>query len=140
MDGGSSSSLDHVATTSVDLTDGDAFLTVDISDALSERDWVKFTVHSKTSMSEFAKSEFSVIRLHEEFRWLHDTFNENLDYEGYIIPPAPPKPDFDQSREKLRKLGDAEGKEEHAPAERFYDVHMRISWDCFRQLDQRRVQ
>ncbi|XP_059079228.1 sorting nexin-6-like [Tigriopus californicus] len=105
MDG----SLDHVATTAVDLTDGDAFLTVDISDALSERDWVKFTVHSKTSMSEFTKGEFSVIRLHEEFRWLHDTFNENRDYEGYIIPPAPPKPDFDQSREKLRKLGDAEG-------------------------------
>lgn len=25
------------------------------------------------------------------------------------IPPAPPKPDFDASREKLQKLGDGEG-------------------------------
>ena len=50
-------------------TDGDGFLTVDISDALSERDWVKFTVHTKTSMTQFAKAEFSVIRLHEEFIW-----------------------------------------------------------------------
>lgn len=25
------------------------------------------------------------------------------------IPPAPPRPDFDSSREKLQKLGDGEG-------------------------------
>ena len=31
------------------------------------------------------------------------------EYAGYVIPPAPPRPDFDASREKLRKLGDAEG-------------------------------
>ncbi len=42
--------------------------------------------------------------------WLHDTFAENADYAGFIIPPPPPRPDFDASREKLRKLGDAEGK------------------------------
>ena len=54
---------------SLKQTDGDGFLTVDISDALSERDWVKFTVHTKTSMTQFAKAEFSVIRLHEEFMW-----------------------------------------------------------------------
>lgn len=98
------------ATSNVDLTDGDAALTVDISDALSERDWVKFTVHTRTTMtSKFARHEFSVIRLHEEFRWLHDTYSDNPDYAGFIIPPPPPKPDFDASREKLRKLGDAEG-------------------------------
>jgi len=96
-------------TVAVDLTDGDSVLCVDISDALSERDWVKFTVHTRTSMPRFAQQEFSVIRLHEEFMWLHDTFNENVDYAGYIIPPPPPRPDFDASREKLRKLGDAEG-------------------------------
>lgn len=101
--------MDTSATTAVDLNDGDAHLAVDISDALSERDWVKFTVHTKTTMTDFAKAEFSVIRLHEEFLWLHDTFNDNPDYAGYIIPPAPPRPDFDASREKLRKLGDAEG-------------------------------
>ncbi len=60
-------------------------------------------------MTKFTRTEFSVIRLHEEFIWLHDTFAENPDYAGYIIPPPPPRPDFDASREKLRKLGDAEG-------------------------------
>ncbi len=71
---------------------------MDISDALSEKDkvtfsfflilfvvkaieyicirsiagQVKFTVHTKTSMPEFSKNEFSVIRLHEDFIWLHD--------------------------------------------------------------------
>ena len=84
-------------------------------DALSERDWVKFTVHTRTTMtSKFARHEFSVIRLHEEFRWLHDTYSDNPDYAGFIIPPPPPKPDFDASREKLRKLGDAEGNEHSA--------------------------
>ena len=47
-------------------------LQVDISDALSEKDKVKFTVHTKTSMPEFQKSEVSVTRLHEDFIWLHD--------------------------------------------------------------------
>lgn len=97
----------------VDLTDGGSggenSLAVDISDALSERDWVKFTVHTRTGMPEFSKGEFSVIRLHEEFLWLHDTLAECPDYAGFIIPPPPPRPDFDVSREKLRKLGDAEG-------------------------------
>ena len=37
-------------TVPVDLTEGDNVLCVDISDALSERDWVKFTVHTRTSM------------------------------------------------------------------------------------------
>eukprot|EP00093_Oithona_nana_P013973 13973.XXX_590090_591441_1 [CDS] Oithona nana genome sequencing. len=97
------------ATVPVDLTDGDALLAVDISDALSEVDKVKFTVHTRTSMPRFAKGEFSVIRLHEEFVWLHDTFADNAEYGGYVIPPPPPRPDFDASREKLRKLGDAEG-------------------------------
>jgi sorting nexin-5/6/32 len=44
------------ATTAVDLSDGDALLNVDISDALSERDWVKFTVHTKTTMTRFLLS------------------------------------------------------------------------------------
>ena len=95
-------------TVPVDLTEGDNVLCVDISDALSERDWVKFTVHTRTSMPRFAQQEFSVIRLHEEFIWLHDTIQENPEYGGYIIPPAPSLPDFDAAREKLRNLGDAE--------------------------------
>ena len=79
------------ATVAVDLNDGDALLAVDISDALSEVDKVKFTVHTRTSMPRFASTEFSVIRLHEEFVWLHDTFSDNPDYGGYIIPPPPPR-------------------------------------------------
>ncbi|KAI1284811.1 Sorting nexin-6 [Halotydeus destructor] len=88
---------------------GDQALAVDISDALSEKDKVKFTVHTKTSLTEFAKPDFSVVRQHEEFIWLHNVLEENEDYSGFIIPPAPPRPDFDASREKLHKLGEGEG-------------------------------
>ncbi|XP_071449637.1 sorting nexin-6 isoform X1 [Hetaerina americana] len=91
----------------VDLTDNS--LVVDIADALSEKDKVKFTVHTKTTLPEFKKSELQVVRQHEEFVWLQDRFEENEDYAAYIIPPAPPKPDFDASREKLLKLGEGEG-------------------------------
>ncbi|XP_044524695.1 sorting nexin-6-like [Gracilinanus agilis] len=92
----------------VDLQ-SDAALQVDISDALSERDKVKFTVHTKSSLPNFKQNEFSVVRQHEEFIWLHDSFVENEDYASYIIPPAPPRPDFHASREKLQKLGEGEG-------------------------------
>ncbi|KAJ8367149.1 hypothetical protein AAFF_G00330660 [Aldrovandia affinis] len=62
----------------------DATLQVDISDALSERDKVKFTVHTKSTLSNFKQNEFSVVRQHEEFIWLHDSFVENEEYAGYI--------------------------------------------------------
>lgn len=95
-------------TTSVDLST-DSSLVIDISDALSEKDKVKFTVHTKTTLPEFKSSDFSVVRGHEEFVWLHDRYEENDEYAGIIIPPAPPRPDFDASREKLQRLGDGEG-------------------------------
>ncbi|KAG8232316.1 hypothetical protein J437_LFUL009415 [Ladona fulva] len=91
----------------VDLTDNS--LVVDIADALSEKDKVKFTVHTKTTLPDFKSSEMHVVRQHEEFVWLQDRFEENEDYAAYIIPPAPPKPDFEASREKLLKLGEGEG-------------------------------
>ncbi|KAL8585213.1 Sorting nexin-6 [Nucella lapillus] len=91
----------------VDLTD--TSLMVDISDSLSERDKVKFTVHTKTTLQQFKKPEMSVVRQHEEFTWLHDRYVENEDYAGIVIPPAPPRPDFDASREKLQRLGEGEG-------------------------------
>ncbi|RMX39726.1 hypothetical protein pdam_00022298 [Pocillopora damicornis] len=94
-------------TQSVDLNT-DTSLVVDISDALSERERVKFTVHTKTTLPVFKESDFSVVREHEEFVWLHDRYVENEEYAGIIIPPAPPKPDFDVSREKLQKLGEGE--------------------------------
>jgi len=33
----------------------------------------------------FEKSEFKVVRQHEEFVWLHDRFEENEEYAGYIV-------------------------------------------------------
>uniref|UniRef100_A0A673AWF3 Sorting nexin 6 n=1 Tax=Sphaeramia orbicularis TaxID=375764 RepID=A0A673AWF3_9TELE len=63
----------------------DATLQVDISDALSERDKVKFTVHTKSTLPNFKQNEFSVVRQHEEFIWLHDSFVENEEYAGYIV-------------------------------------------------------
>ena len=62
----------------------------------------------RTGLPNFQKSEFSVIRLHEDFIWLHDQIQENMEYAGFIIPPKPPTPDFEASREKLQKLGEAE--------------------------------
>jgi len=84
------------------------YLKIEISDALNEKDKVKFTVKTKTTITTFKETEFSVIREHEEFVWLHDRFVENEEFAGYIIPPSPPKPDFDASREKLQKLTEGE--------------------------------
>lgn len=96
-------------TENVDLDSAsDSFLKVEISDALSEKDKVKFTVHTKTNMADYLKNDFAVTRLHEDFVWLHDDIRDNPAYAGHIIPPAPPKPDFDSSQEKLQRLGEAE--------------------------------
>lgn len=46
---------------------------------------MKFTVHTKTTLPEFQKSEFFVVRQHEEFVWLHDRYEENEEYAGYIV-------------------------------------------------------
>ncbi|XP_055295871.1 sorting nexin-32 isoform X3 [Sitodiplosis mosellana] len=94
-------------TTSIPLAENT--LLVDISDALSEKDKVKFTVHTRTTFPTYAKQDFFVVRQHEEFIWLHDRYEENEEYAGYIIPPCPPRPDFDASREKLQRLGEGEG-------------------------------
>ncbi|CAF0786786.1 unnamed protein product [Adineta steineri] len=92
---------------SINLNEND--INIDISDALSEKEKVKFTVHTKTKLPIFQEQEFSVTRQHEEFIWLHDRYNENEEYAGLIIPPAPARPDFDSSRAKLQKLSDSEG-------------------------------
>ena len=39
----------------------------------------------QTNIPGFQKSEFSVVRQHEEFVWLHDRFDENEEYAGYIV-------------------------------------------------------
>uniref|UniRef100_A0A4W4HB59 PX domain-containing protein n=1 Tax=Electrophorus electricus TaxID=8005 RepID=A0A4W4HB59_ELEEL len=92
---------------SVDLNN-DTPLLIDIPDALCERDKVKFTIHTKTTLNSFQKPDFSVSRQHEDFIWLHDTLVETEDYAGLIIPPVPPKPDFESPREKMHKLGEGE--------------------------------
>ncbi|KRX95592.1 Sorting nexin-6 [Trichinella pseudospiralis] len=61
------------------------FLTVDISDALSEKDKIKFTVHMKTNFPAFTQKETSVVREHDEFLWLYDAIEENPLYAGYIV-------------------------------------------------------
>uniref|UniRef100_A0A8C6WG20 Sorting nexin n=1 Tax=Neogobius melanostomus TaxID=47308 RepID=A0A8C6WG20_9GOBI len=99
--------LDLLRSVSVDLNH-DTSLLIDIPDALCERDKVKFTVHTKTTLSSFQKPDFSVPRQHEDFIWLHDTLVETEEYAGLIIPPAPPKPDFEGPREKMHKLGEGE--------------------------------
>jgi len=91
----------------VELSDNE--IRIDISDALSEKDKVKFTVHTRTKLPSFKENDFNVTRLHEEFVWLHERFNENEEYAGIIIAPAPARPDFDSSRTKLQKLSDSEG-------------------------------
>ncbi|XP_072265589.1 sorting nexin-5 isoform X2 [Pyxicephalus adspersus] len=97
-----------VRSVSVDLNT-DPSLQIDIPDAISERDKVKFTVHTKTTLNVFQNPEFSVTRHHDDFVWLHDALTETEDYAGIIIPPAPAKPDFDGPREKMQKLGEGEG-------------------------------
>ncbi len=86
----------------MDLNEND--IHIDISDALSEKEKVKFTVHTKVNLylllifktfnliyflksklSIFQESEFSVTRQHEEFIWLHDRYNENEEYAGLIV-------------------------------------------------------
>ncbi|XP_028843998.1 sorting nexin-5-like [Denticeps clupeoides] len=101
------SEKEKLRSVSVDLNN-DVSLLIDIPDALCERDKVKFTVHTKTTLSVFQKPEFSVPRQHEDFIWLHDTLVETEEYAGLIIPPAPPKPDFESPREKMHKLGEGE--------------------------------
>ncbi|RDD44836.1 Sorting nexin-6 [Trichoplax sp. H2] len=92
----------------IDLS-SEACLVIEISDALSERDKVKFTIHTRTTLPEFKLHDFSVTRDHEEFIWLYDRYQDNENLEAYIIPHPPPKPDFDTAREKLQRLGESEG-------------------------------
>lgn len=65
------------------MDSADAIL-VDISDALSERDKVKYTVHTRTRLPDL-KPETSVVREHEEFLWLHGVLEENESYAGFIV-------------------------------------------------------
>ncbi|OWK17616.1 hypothetical protein Celaphus_00013264 [Cervus elaphus hippelaphus] len=56
---------------------GDSSLQVEISDAVSERSGTSF----RSCLPHFAQTEFSVVRQHEEFIWLHGA------YEGGVCRP-----------------------------------------------------
>jgi len=101
--------MEEGGTKAVDLTDTES-LKVSIADALNEQEIVKFTVQTKTTLEKFKGTDFTVTRTHDEFLWLHASIVADPKYAGFIIPPAPPKPDFSQSHGKLATLqaGDAE--------------------------------
>uniref|UniRef100_S4R4U7 Sorting nexin n=1 Tax=Petromyzon marinus TaxID=7757 RepID=S4R4U7_PETMA len=100
--------LERGRSVSIDLQ-GEPALRVSITDAVSERDRVLFTVCTKTILPAFKNSKVCVSRQHEDFVWLHDSYVENGTYAGFIIPPAPLRPDFSASRDKLHRLGQSEG-------------------------------
>lgn len=39
----------------------------------------------QTTLSQYREPEFSVVRQHEEFIWLHDRYLENEEYAGMIV-------------------------------------------------------
>lgn len=89
----------------------ESILQVDVSDALVEADKVLFTIRTRTSEHDGEPGrKFCVTRTHEDFIWLHSVLEENITYGGLIIPPKPPKPDFQHSQERLSKMG---AKESH---------------------------
>ena len=42
-------------------------------------------VRFQTTLPEFQQPEFSVVRQHEEFIWLHDRYEECEDYAGIVV-------------------------------------------------------
>jgi len=93
------------------LSSGDEnSLEVDISDALCEQEKVVFTVQARVMEEGEAVSKFKVVRSHEDFLWLHSVIEENPAYAGAIIPPRPPRPDFQATKERLARMGEREAR------------------------------
>ena len=44
-----------------------------------------FTWDIQTTLPDFRQPEFSVVRQHEEFVWLHDRYEEDEEYAGIIV-------------------------------------------------------
>lgn len=44
-----------------------------------------YFLSAQSTLPNFKQNEFSVVRQHEEFIWLHDSFVENEEYAGYIV-------------------------------------------------------
>merc|ERR1719348_898416 len=93
------------------LSNGDEnSVEVDISDALCEQERVVFTVQARGMEMGEAVSKFKVVRSHEDFLWLHSVIEENPAYAGLIIPPRPPRPDFQATQERLTRMGEREAR------------------------------
>jgi len=93
------------------LSNGDEnSVEVDISDALCEQERVVFTVQARGMEMGEAVSKFKVVRSHEDFLWLHSVIEENPAYAGLIIPPRPPRPDFQATQERLTRMGEKEAR------------------------------
>jgi hypothetical protein len=39
----------------------------------------------QTTLADFEKSDFSVVRQHEEFIWLHEELVDDEEYSGFIV-------------------------------------------------------
>ena len=86
-------------------------LEIQITDAVSEKETIKFKIQVKTDLPSFVESrghEFKVERTHHEFSWLHSSYSENPLYAGYLIPPKPQKPDFSSPSKQLHDISEKE--------------------------------
>lgn len=96
---------DHVA--------GNGKLMISITDAVSERETVKFMIQVNSDLPSYVESrgrEFKVSRTHHEFSWLHSSLSDNPMYAGYLLPPKPQKPDFSMPSKKLHEINETEEK------------------------------
>ena len=46
---------------------------------------ISISVSLQTTLPDFKESDFSVVREHDEFVWLHDRYVENEEYGGVIV-------------------------------------------------------
>merc|ERR1711990_292757 len=87
-------------------------LSIEISDAISEKETIKFTINVKTTigsyLSQRGSNEFKVVRSYTDFSWLHSSLSENDLYSGLLIPPKPYKPDFEPSSSRFHQLKEDE--------------------------------
>lgn len=52
---------------------------------LGQRGYLRRPSCFQSCLPHFAQTEFSVVRQHEEFIWLHDAYVENEEYAGLIV-------------------------------------------------------
>ena len=73
-------------------------LHLEISDAVSEKLDVRYTIKTETTLPAYEGSNFTVERSHGEFVWLFTSLLDNPNHAGLLIPPKPVKPDMTDTR------------------------------------------